>query len=767
MGRIPRTLAVVAALVLVTPRIGIAASHARGTQPVVFAAPAGDRPAGPPTVSDADGSVLPSGRLLRPAGTSVVTGSDALGFALTPDGRYAIVSNGDDRASTLAVVDTATMTVTARYANAAETFYAGVVALPDPVDAARTLVLASGGASNAVYVFDLSESGELSADAHHVIPIANGFPATIVSSGDGRRAFVVDTVGDDVAQIDLATRKLAGIPAAVGFFPYGAALTPLGLLVANEGLTAYGTLATPAAAPPFEAVAPDLARASSLSLLPLESDATIGERAVATPIALDRTPDGVRAIGGAHPAAIVSLKTRPYAFVALANVDRVATIALAPGPLDGPSWVPRAVGGTELRLYDRGPYGTQPTALALSADEKRLYVALSGIDAVAVLDTTDPLHPHRVGLISTGWYPTALAVSADERYLFVTNARGDAQAGATLERIDLRSTDLRKTTPAALAALRTIRQPNVPNPIVPQRFSSRGSTVVKHVVLIVADGDTPDEPNLHALALRYGLATNVYADATAPDVGHQYLAAGIASDYTEKTALVRRGRRALPGANQDPEDYPRAGYIWNSLAVRGRTYRDYGDLVHLSGYDAGLTPDAGLGGTYSLNVPALAALLGHVDLAYPGWNPHVTDSTRADEFVRDFDALVKLDNVPALTEIWLPSGTPADGDRALGTIVAYLTHVPQWKKMAIVIVPADAQPGEGSDAARTYALVVSPYAKRRFVGTHHLSTVSVLKTEEELLGLPALSLGDELATDMSDFFTPVADRTPFDRVDAP
>jgi len=40
----------------------------------------------------------------------------------------------------------------------------------------------------------------------------------------------------------------------------------------------------------------------------------------------------------------------------------------------------------------------------------------------------------------------------------------------------------------------------------------------------------------------------------------------------------------------------------------------------------------------------------------------------------------------------------------------------------------------------------------------------VLKTEEEILGLPALSLGDLLATDMADFFSPTADATPFSRL---
>jgi hypothetical protein len=71
-----------------------------------------------------------------------------------------------------------------------------------------------------------------------------------------------------------------------------------------------------------------------------------------------------------------------------------------------------------------------------------------------------------------------------------------------------------------------------------------------------------------------------------------------------------------------------------------------------------------------------------------------------------------------------------------------------------------------ADVNRSYALVVSPFAKRHFLGRAHLSTASVLKTEEELLGLPALSLGDALATDMSDFFTAVPDSQPYTRTDA-
>jgi hypothetical protein len=411
-----------------------------------------------------------------------------------------------------------------------------------------------------------------------------------------------------------------------------------------------------------------------------------------------------------------------------------------------------------------------------------------------VLDTKDPLHPHRIGLIPTGWYPDALALSSDERYLYVANAKGLPDGDAiwsTFERIDLRATDLRKTTPSALAALRSIVQPKAPNPIVPQRFLSRGSTVIKHVVLILEENETYDAmlgdltdaagapygpgdpgyvsfgesvtPNLHALARTFGLAGNLYADAESSETGHQFVAAGIASAYTEKTPF-----------GEDPEGYPRAGYIWNSLADRAKTYRDYGDLLRVSGYvESGATgddaPTQGLGGMYSFDVPAPAVLSGHVDPNYPGWNPHVRDELRANEFIRDFDPLVKADAVPAFTEVWLPGERgAADGDRALGAIVEYLSHTPQWNRMAIVIMPDDARSTRDHiDEHRTYAVVVSPFAKRHYIGMRHLSTVSVLKTEEELLGLPALSLGDELATDMSDFFTRVPNRTPYLHIDVP
>jgi hypothetical protein len=306
-------------------------------------------------------------------------------------------------------------------------------------------------------------------------------------------------------------------------------------------------------------------------------------------------------------------------------------------------------------------------------------------------------------------------------------------------------------------------------------------------------------PNLHALAREFGVATNLYADAEESDAGHQYAAAGIATAYSEKTLLVKSGRSPLVNKNEDPEDYPRAGYIFNSASRAGLTYRDYGDLVRISGYDEGRAenpkdddpnfvsmadqnaPTSGLGGLYSLDVPALAALGGHIDTNYPGWNLRIRDVRRANEFVRDFTALERRNAAPDFTYIWLPSDhggfgvdipplpeEVADGDRALGTIVDFLSHPPTWNSTVIFITPDDAQSSRDHvNEHRTYALVVSPYAKRHYAGDTHLSTVSILKTEEELLGLPPLSLGDLLASDMSDFFTSTPDMAPFNAIPVP
>lgn len=818
MIRILLAALVVAASFLTVLPHGAEAANPAARITVTYAAPAAARPAGRPG-SNAFVGILPSGRIVKPFGRSTVVGMQALGVALSPDGRYAIVSDDDGGPGTavsrlepgigagygLTVVDTETMRPVFQYKAPGAAFFTGVVAVRDPAYPDRTVVLAGGGAAGCVYAFDLDAAGRLTADAHPQVavpgpagagPGARAFPGSLTVSGNGRIAYVVDHFGDTVAALDIAGRSLTGSPVPVGFFPYAAAPAGDNLLVTNEGLMRYARLPAPVAAPPF-ASAVGSVQASSLATVPAAVDGRLG---AATALPLDRAPDGTIVVGGAHPSAVVTTPDARFAFVAMTNVDRIATIALDP--------LPHATGGTELRLFNRAPFGTQPNALALTHDGSRLYVALAGLNAIAVIDARDPVHLHRLGLIPTGWYPTALALSDDDRALFVVNMKGfgeDRGGGetsqaltggpwSTLQRIDLRGLALGPATRVALADTRVVRTA-IHNPVVPQALHDGPSKAIRHVILILAGSDTYDAvfgdlkdaagapygpglpslatageavtPNLHALARTYALATNFYADAGEAEAAHQFATAGIATAFTEKLRLELNPSAPYFQTDENPEDYPRAGYIFNSLAAHGFTYRDYGDLVRVSGYEpgAGDPPGAdpgafGLGGVYRFDVPAPAVLGGHVDLGYPGWNTGVSNTLRAQEFVRDYDALANRGAMPAFTQVWLPgdpSHSPAaaaDADRALGTIVGEVTHLPQWRSTAIFVMP-DTAGGEADHVAdgHTYAIVVSPYAKRHYTGRAHLSTASVLKTEEELLGLGPLSLGDLLATDMADFFT--------------
>ena len=96
-----------------------------------------------------------------------------------------------------------------------------------------------------------------------------------------------------------------------------------------------------------------------------------------------------------------------------------------------------------------------------------------------------------------------------------------------------------------------------------------------------------------------------------------------------------------------------------------------------------------------------------------------------------------------------PKASVADNDLALGRVVEGLTHSSFWKSMAILVVEDDAQNGvDHIDGHRTVALAVSPYARRHVVDSTFYSQPSMVKTIELMLGLPALSMFDLVATDM-------------------
>ena len=100
-------------------------------------------------------------------------------------------------------------------------------------------------------------------------------------------------------------------------------------------------------------------------------------------------------------------------------------------------------------------------------------------------------------------------------------------------------------------------------------------------------------PNLHKLALQFGVLDNFYDSGEVSGDGHLWSTAAITSDYNEKTwQIAYRGKeRTYDFQGQNADEYPlehnqpdiddpSTGYLWDNLARNHMTYRDYGEFVN-------------------------------------------------------------------------------------------------------------------------------------------------------------------------------------------
>ena len=75
---------------------------------------------------------------------------------------------------------------------------------------------------------------------------------------------------------------------------------------------------------------------------------------------------------------------------------------------------------SELAKYS----GANPNSATLSPDEKRLYVTLGNLNAVAVVELSGKNSGDRaVGLIPTGWYPNSISFNEDGKMAYVVNGK--------------------------------------------------------------------------------------------------------------------------------------------------------------------------------------------------------------------------------------------------------------------------------------------------------------------------------------------------------
>lgn len=126
----------------------------------------------------------------------------------------------------------------------------------------------------------------------------------------------------------------------------------------------------------------------------------VAEAGTISVVDLDRAATVATVGVGRHPTALALDAAGKRLFVANTNDDSISVIDLAS----------RTVSSTiVLQPFATKADGIAPSALAFDAARNRLYIACGGINAIAVYDLTAG---RIAGLIPTGWYPVSVSLNA-------------------------------------------------------------------------------------------------------------------------------------------------------------------------------------------------------------------------------------------------------------------------------------------------------------------------------------------------------------------
>ncbi|MEZ5104805.1 MAG: alkaline phosphatase family protein [Draconibacterium sp.] len=215
----------------------------------------------------------------------------------------------------------------------------------------------------------------------------------------------------------------------------------------------------------------------------------------------------------------------------------------------------------------------------------------------------------------------------------------------------------------------------------------------------------------------------------------------------------------------------------------GLTFRNYGEFVDAV-IEPGNAPFTEIyndfkNNTGKIKIQAeanLEQLKPYICPTYIGFPNKVSDQYRAAEFMKELKEFEKNDNFPNFIIMLLPndhtSGTSpgmptpqaavADNDLALGKIVEAISNSKFWKETCILVTEDDPQAGlDHVDGHRTVGMVISPYTKRGEVVSTYYSQINMVRTIENILGIPPMNQLDLNAVPMTDCFTPKSDFTPY------
>jgi len=255
---------------------------------------------------------------------------------------------------------------------------------------------------------------------------------------------------------------------------------------------------------------------------------------------------------------------------------------------------------------------------------------------------------------------------------------------------------------------------------------------------------------------------------------------GVAARQAEQP-LYPPDPNLLPGTANEVEadgEGPNAqgqGYLWDAAINAGLSVRNYGYYLDLGaaevrGFPPTLTDPCCTAPPVQVAFPAVPALLNRTDLYYRGFDQSFPDYYRYQEWLREFNQQVQTNTFPNLTLLRLnhdhfgsfssagfgvntPELQIADDDYSVGLVADTIAHSPYANNTLIFVIEDDPQDGaDHVSGDRSLAFIVGPYVKQGAVVSDKYNTVTMLRTIEEILGLPPLSIHDAGQPPMSNAF---------------
>lgn len=619
-------------------------------------------------------TVIPNGRYITPAGKSIITAPHPYGLTLSPNGNIAVTANSGTNPLSITIVrNILSQNPEVQQVPPGPSTEEGVLAsvfMGLAISPDNQIVYVAGGQENKIYLFDVV-TGEKKGiiDCSYIsedVDYSHGYIGDLKLSKDGKTLYAVDQIGFRMLIVD-TEEKILKHSVPVGRYPFGICLSPdeKKVYVANVGMFEYAQIKE---GPEKNAKVkslnyPAFAYGSKEMLEGIEND-TLFVPGLGDPNTLEsfsifavniedsRLPkvvakiktghlvgalvEGIPAVGGSSPNSIVA--TDQYVFVSNGTNDNISVISIEKDTVINTIYLkPEA----RMKTFR----GVIPFGLALSPDQKRLYVAESGINALAVINIADF---KVLGHIPTGWFPSKVEVSKDGEKLIITNAKGygsgpnggkafklkteSSYIGSlmkgTVQIVDIPSDkELKQMTLQVISnnfkftkAKDAVFKHRKQNPI--PLYPGEKESPIKHIVFISKENRTYDEifgqikngegdstiarygmnvsftnrksttlisnttvmPNHLAISKAFAIADNFYVDADVSADGHRWLVNTYPNEWCETaTAASYGGNRDYKINSKAPGNYAMNGAAG---AIYPEDYNEAGSMWdHLERHD--------------------------------------------------------------------------------------------------------------------------------------------------------------------------------------